>query len=92
MVWMSEEPVLSGAWQTEQRYCWQVYGTHYGMSIWGMVLNLLRDILKGLVGMCETYGILRVKTKGKNGRVKFACEGTSVEKYRDQWIKGPSYV
>lgn len=42
--------------------------------------------------MCETYGILRVKTKGKNRRVKVTCKGTSVEKYRDKWIKGASCI
>jgi len=39
-------------------------------------------VLKGLVGMRETYGILRARTKGKNRRVKVACKGTSVKKYR----------
>lgn len=29
--------------------------------------------------MCKTYGFLRVKTKGKNRRVKAACRGASVE-------------
>lgn len=67
------------ALQTEQGYCLQVFRTHCGMGIWEMVWNVLQDVFKELVGMCETKGFLRVKIKGKNRKVKVTCKRTSME-------------